>query len=185
MFCLRVDDEIQLKLLEIRDAEKMYALTDHSRTYLREWLPWVDATTSVADTLAFIESTLRQFASNQGFQAGVLYHGELVGAIGCHGVNWANRSASIGYWLSHDKQGKGIMTRACRAVTDTLFKEYGLHRVEIRAAVENRKSRAIPERIGFVQEGICRDVEWVDNRYVDHVVYVMLEREWITSESTT
>jgi hypothetical protein len=52
--------------------------------------------------------------------------------------------------------------------------EWDLNRVEIHAATENRRSRAIPERLGFRQEGVLRDYERVGDRYVDIVVYSLL-----------
>jgi hypothetical protein len=51
-------------------------------------------------------------------------------------------------------------------------------RVEIRAAPENARSRAIPERLGFTQEGTLRQVECVGDRYLDNVVYAMLAEDW-------
>jgi len=93
-------------------------------------------------------------------------------------MDWANRAASVGYWLGEAHQGRGTMTKACSALTSHAFSGMGLHRIEIRCAVENRKSRAIPERLGFRNEGLIRDAEWLYDRFVDHVVYGMLETEW-------
>lgn len=53
-----------------------------------------------------------------------------------------------------------------------------LHKVEIRVAVGNEKSSAIPERLGFIKEGTLRAAEWLYDHYVDHVVYGMLLTEW-------
>ena len=53
-----------------------------------------------------------------------------------------------------------------------------LNRVEIRAAVGNERSRSIPERLGFRQEGVLRKAELVGDRYVDHAVYATLASEW-------
>jgi ribosomal-protein-serine acetyltransferase len=50
--------------------------------------------------------------------------------------------------------------------------------MEIHCAPENRRSRAIPERLGFKQEGILREEMFIDGRYLDSVVYAMLEDEW-------
>jgi L-amino acid N-acyltransferase YncA len=49
-------------------------------------------------------------------------------------------------------------------------------RVEIRAAPANARSRAIPERPGFTQEGTLRQVERVGDRYLDNVVDVRAKR---------
>lgn len=70
------------------------------------------------------------------------------------------------------------MTKACKACIDYAFNELKLHRLEIRCAVENERSRAIPERLGFTNEGTIREAEWLYDHFVDHVVYGMLEREW-------
>ena len=71
------------------------------------------------------------------------------------------------------------MTRAAKTMTDIGMFEYDLHKVEIRAAVDNKKSRAIPERLGYKKEGRIRSAEWLYNQYVDHVVYGMLRSEWL------
>jgi len=173
-----VDDEIALRLLEPRHAEELFALTDANRGHLRPWMPWIDAIRSAADTRAFIEGAQRQFAANDGFQAGIRYRGRLVGAIGLHRVDWPNAATSIGYWLDRDHEGRGIATRACRSVLSIAFDELGLRRVEIRCAVENRRSRGIPERLGFRAEGTLRQAERVADRFVDHVVYALLAPEW-------
>jgi ribosomal-protein-serine acetyltransferase len=84
----------------------------------------------------------------------------------------------IGYWLDAACRGKGVMTEACRAFIDHGFMHIGLHRIDIRCAPANRKSCAIPERLGFVQEGTLRDAEWLYDHYVDLVVYSMLAPDW-------
>lgn len=175
---IRVDDTLTLRTLELRDATALFALTETCREYLREWLPWLDATQTVDDTKAFIEGTLRQLAASNGFQTAIWNNEQLVGIIGYHRMDWANRSTSVGYWLGKQFQGKGTMTRSCRALVQYAFYDLGLHRVEIRCAVENKKSRAIPERLGFYGEGTLRDAEWLYDHFVNHIVYGMLEHEW-------
>jgi ribosomal-protein-serine acetyltransferase len=93
-------------------------------------------------------------------------------------VDWGHRSTCIGYWLGQEFQGKGTMTEAVRVLTDHALVEWDLNRVEIRVATENRRSRAIPERLGFREEGILRQAERVGARYVDAVVYSMLAADW-------
>lgn len=173
-----IDDETELRLLKERHAEELFVLMNQNRKYLREWLPWLDTNKSLDDTEEFIKGSLEQFANNSGFQSGIWFRGRLVGVIGYHKIDWANRATSIGYWLGASFQGKGLMTKACRVLVDYAFNEFGLNRVEIRCAVENKKSRAIPQRLGFREEGVIRQAEWLYDRFVDHVVYGMLASEW-------
>lgn len=183
MFSCRINEDLELKLLEPRYASELFALIDRNRGYLREWLPWVDRTRSEADLLPFIEGTLKQFAGNNGFNCGIFYKNRIAGVIGFHGIDWSNKKTTIGYWLGESYQGNGIMTAACRRLVDYAIRELGLNRVVIQAGVENTKSRAIPERLGFRQEGVLKQTEWVNDRYVDHAVYAMLADEWETASS--
>jgi ribosomal-protein-serine acetyltransferase len=178
-FSFSLDEDSELRILEKHHAPDIFALTQKHRAYLRAWLPWVDATKSVEDTEKFISITRDQFASNNGFQTSLWHNGEIVGLIGYHWISWPNRLTSIGYWLASDHQGKGLMTKACDTLVTHAFENYNLNRVEIRCAVENLKSRAIPERLGFRLEGQIRDAErMTDGKYVDHAVYGMLARDW-------
>lgn len=70
------------------------------------------------------------------------------------------------------------MTRVTQALIDHAFTDLDFNRVEIRAAFENTKSRSIPERLGFKQEGQIRQAEWLYDHYVDHVIYGMLASDW-------
>lgn len=178
MFTWRVDDEVELRLLQREDAEAVFHLIDADRERLRRWLPWVDEDRTPDDTRAFIEKALRQFAEGHGFHAGIWYRGELAGVIGLHFIDRNNRRTELGYWLAGRFEGRGIMTRACRAVVDYAFGRLGLHRVEIRCAADNHRSRAIPERLGFTQEGVLRESGYLDGRFVDMVVYGVLASEW-------
>lgn len=178
MFFREIDDDLTIQQMKLDDAEELFTLTDASRTYLREWLPWVDGTTTVDDTLGFIEHTLRGFEEKRSLTLAIRFKGKIVGTAGFNNLDWSNKVAYIGYWLGQDSQGHGIMTRVTRTLTDYALNDLDMNRVDIRAAYENKKSRSIPERLGFVEEGQLRQAEWIYDRYVDHVVYGMLASEW-------
>ncbi|MFZ7133285.1 MAG: GNAT family N-acetyltransferase [Eubacteriales bacterium] len=177
MFIYKIDDELSLKLIDLRDAEKVFELTCNSREYLKEWMVWVDSTVNIEHIIEFIKTCLRGFAENRSLNTVILYKGNIVGITGFNNINWSNNTAYIGYWLGQKYQGKGIMTRAVKALTDYAFEELNLNKVEIRAAVGNKKSRSIPERLGFVNEGCIRKAEWLYDHYVDHVIYGILSDE--------
>lgn len=165
-------------MVEMKDAKGIFELTDKNRSYLREWLPWLDGTTKLEHTKSFIEIALKGYAENKSITTVIIYKGKIVGMASYNKIDWVNKITYIGYWLGEKYQGKGIMTRVAKALTDYAFRELHLNKVEIRAAVSNKKSRRIPEKLGFVQEGIIREAEWLYDHFVDHVVYGMLAREW-------
>lgn len=171
-------EPIAVRLFEACHAEELYRLTDSNRGRLREWLPWLDWSKSAADTANHIQVSYDRYLEKNGFSAGIWVGAKLAGASGVHAVIPQHRSSSIGYWLAEEFEGQGVMTRACRAVVDAAFLEYRLHRVEIRCATGNHKSRAIPERLGFTCEGVLREAEWLYDHFVDLVVYSVLEDEW-------
>jgi ribosomal-protein-serine acetyltransferase len=178
MFRLRIDEHVELRQPDFPDAPALFAAVDRDRDHLRAWLPWVDRTRAPEDVSGFLALSLRQYAENNGFQAAIVVDGALSGMIGFHGVNRAHRSTSIGYWLASGCQGRGIVTRACGALIKHAFLEWDVHRIEIRCATGNVRSRAIPERLGFTAEGTVREAEWLYDRWVDHAVYGLLRREW-------
>ncbi len=178
MFSYPIDDTLSLRILERRHAEALFQLTDDNRAHLRRFLMWPDDILSVADARGFIRDGLDQYARNDGFQAGIFEDDTLIGCIGFHSVNWHDRNTEVGYWLAEAYTHRGIMTRATHAMVDYAFNVLYLHRVEIRCAAENHASRAIPQRLGFTEEGVMRQQLWLHDRYVDHVVYGVLSAEW-------
>lgn len=120
-----------------------------------------------------------QAAADNGFHAGIWRDGTTVGAVGFHYVDRANRKTEMGYWVDEREQGRGVMTRCCRAAVDHAFGAWNLNRVVIFCATGNVRSRAIPERLGFTLEGVYRQAEWLYNHFVDLAAYAMLAGEWI------
>lgn len=161
-----------------RDAHDVFALVDANREYLRRWLPWLDSQQSPADVLAFIRQSSAAERQGRSLVVRIDQDGELCGMTGFNWIDPVNRCCEIGYWLRADRQGRGIVTACCRALLGHAFNTLDLNRVNIPVAVDNRKSRAIPERLGFRQDGTLRDGQWLYVRYVDLALYTMLRREF-------
>jgi ribosomal-protein-serine acetyltransferase len=171
MLNLKINTDAELRLLELEHAAELFALTDKNRPYLREWLPWLDTTVTVDDTKFFIQCTLDKFSSNKAFETGIWYKGKLAGVIGLHEINWEKNLTAIGYWIGAEFQGLGLVTGACKAVINYTFTEFKLKKIFIYCAIENYKSRAIPERLGFTMEGIKENAEMLYGTVVDHAIY--------------
>lgn len=180
MFFYDVDDEIQLKLITTDlDGEEIFNFVDRSREYLREWLGWVDATKTVSDIQSYQQMMLEKFAKREAVDTAIIYNGKFVGKITLFNIDWHLKKGEIGYYLDEAYQGSGIMTRAAKGMLDIAFRNYGLEKIEISAAVMNHKSRQIPERLGFKHEGTIRQAVKLYDRYEDHAIYGLLATEWL------
>ncbi len=183
MFRLQVSDHVSLQLFERHHAEGLFALVDANRVHLREWLGWVDGTTETSTYQEIvIPAWLQQFADGNGFTCGIYLEDELVGTIGLHEINRHLGQTSLGYYLGEKGLRKGVMTDVVRFVTNYCFEVLGLNRVVIECATGNVRSRRIPERLGFTEEGILRDAEKLYGTYHDIVVYAMLRRDWTKTQ---
>lgn len=180
MFKYQITEDMDLRILELRHAEIVYQLVDENRNYLGKWLPWVDFTRSVEDSKDFIKLELNRFSNNKGFSSGIFYKNQFVGCISIHDINWNHKKTSIGYWIGKQFQGLGLMTTACKYLTEYAFSELMLNRIEINACMENSSSRRVAERLGYKHEGTIRQVEFINGRYYDHVLYGMTADQWKT-----
>ena len=173
MLRFELSDGCRLRLLEESDTDELFALVDTARPYLSRWLPWA-AGQDREGTLEFIRLTRRQHGDNTGLTVAIVCEGAIAGVVGAEPLDWTHRSTSIGYWLAEPSQGRGIMTRAVRALIEHALDVWKLNRIEIRAAVGNARSQAIPQRLGFREEGTLREAERVGDAYLDIVVYSLL-----------
>lgn len=178
MLSLSINNLTELRLLQDEHTAALFALTDQNRSYLRQWLPWLDDTRTLEDTRRFIRAGLRQMENGNSFHMGIWYQANLTGVVSYNYISHEKRQTELGYWLGAQFQGKGLMTAACRRMTSYAFDNLKLQRVEIRCAVGNTKSRAIPIRLGFTEEGIVPQLEWLYDHYVDAVVYSMSAATW-------
>jgi ribosomal-protein-serine acetyltransferase len=176
MFSYKISAEIELRMLEERHAEQAFALIAENRERHAE----LDKNLSLDDVINKIRHDLALFADNKGLGVGIWYQGILAGTVRYHEIDWPNRSTELGYWVGVAFEGRGLITKTCRVLIDYAFRELGLNRIVISCALENQKSRAIPERLGFTQEGILRQSEWLQDHFTDMAVYGLLASEWRT-----
>ena len=179
MFNYKIDTESELRMIEPSHAEELNSLVNDNFEHIREWSAWLKVRDRPVDeTAGWICQNLGRFTSGEGYDIGIWHKGRMAGQIGYNYFDRENRKTEIGYWLGEPFQGKGLITRSCSALVQIAFKELNVHRVEIRCGSENQKSRKIPERLGFRQEGTAREAEWLHDHFIDLVVYAMLAHEW-------
>jgi ribosomal-protein-serine acetyltransferase len=170
-----IDEHAIVRTLTLDDAEEAFRVIDANRDRLHPWMPWEPNTKSPADTRQFIERALASDTDLEG--NGIWVDRSLAGGIGM-GVDTVNDTGEIGYWIGREFEGRGLVTRAARLFVDHGFRNLGLHRISIHAAVENVRSRAVAERLGFAQEAVLRGACKTALGYRDLAVYGMVADEW-------
>lgn len=175
---IQVDDTISLECLEEIHAESLLNLVNANRIYLRAWLPWVDQMQTVENFKYYISDTKKRAANKTDFGYAIIIDKNIAGRIGLHHINHQSKIGEIGYWLADGLQGRGIVTKCCAAMIDHGFTQLGLNRIEIKCGTGNDKSRAIAEKLQFKQEGILRQAELLNGRFIDLYLYAMLKDGW-------
>ena len=173
-------DGLVLRRHAMEDLDAIWALIEIERRHadrLPLWMPWIEAVTTIDEERTWLEGVIADEKNLEG--CGLWIDDRFAGGVG---LSWDpfGIAGELGYWISAEFEGRGYITRACRTLIDHAFGELDLHRVVIRAGVENVRSRAIPERLGFTREGVHRQEGRGSQGFYDLVCYGLLEDEWPT-----
>lgn len=123
----------------------------------------------------------RPFEERTGIRWGIALRGsrDLIGTLGYHAwVREGAHRARMGYDLLREHRRKGIMTEAMRAALGYGFEVMGLHRIEVLTDPVNTASIRLAEGLGFHRDGVLRENTFFRGRFIDDVVFSLLEPEW-------
>lgn len=174
----RINHRLSLELITEPIAELLFEAIDTNRSHLSSFLPWVENMQVPEDFKNYMIASRQLSSAGKELSYAIVFDEIPVGRIGLHNINSQNSNASIGYWLTKGAEGNGLVLNACKELINYGFQELKLKRIEIKAAVENYRSQAIPQKLGFTKEGILRKAELVNNEFLDLVLYSMLDEEW-------
>ena len=173
-----IDDNVSLELIAEKHAKGLFLAIDNNREHLSKFLPWVSAMATIENTQIYIDACLQRYQQGEEISFVIIIDKNIVGRIGFHHIDSMNKHAEIGYWLTEKAQGKGAVLKSCKAIIAYGFLELNLQRIEIKTAVENLKSKAVPLKLHFKKEGILRQAELVNNQFLDLALFSMLKSEW-------
>lgn len=179
------DHEFYTERLFIRlplpgDGLQVHEAMHRSKTELAKWLPFAKHDQTVKEVELSVREAHIAFLKREDMRLHIFdrHTNEFIGSTGLHAPRWDIPSFEIGYWIDIKHSGKGYMTEAITGLVDFAFSELDANRLEIRCDTLNTKSRAIPEKLGFVLEGILKneDVAVSGDGLRDTCVYAKYEK---------
>lgn len=171
VFRLHIDNELELQLTNEAFAPLYVELLKQNYDYLNQWLVWPPFCKTETDFLQFIHESRQGYEAGNSLTCGIVYQGQLVGNASFNSIDRQLSEAEIGYWLIAKHQGKGIITRVCRALINYAFDELDIDTVKIWAAENNQPSRAVCERLGMALTGIIPNAENLHGTLVNRAEY--------------
>ncbi|KES06431.1 acetyltransferase [Streptomyces toyocaensis] len=178
MFISPLDDHAQLRPLEPWQAPEFLAHIDRARPLVDPWIPWASLTTDFASAGATLQRYADLSSSDSGRIYGIWLDGVLVGGVMFTRFDTSSGVCEIGCWLEEAGQGRGLVTRACRALIDWAFSERGMSRVEWWVASGNTRSIASARRLGMTRDGVLRQRYPYRGLRHDSEVWSVLAQEW-------
>ena len=174
---INIDENIKIELINENHSQPIFDIVDKNRIHLRQWLPFVDRMETVEFAENFVKGTMQRNKDGNEFAFVIIENDKVIGRIGVYKIDGQNKIGEIGYWLAENLQGKGIITKSCKALIDFCFSDLQLNRIEIKCGTENFKSKTIPEKLNFTREGVIREGELLYDKFIDLNLYSLLKTD--------
>jgi RimJ/RimL family protein N-acetyltransferase len=150
-------DDLLVRRWRAEDAEAVHRACQDPE--VQRWTP-VPRPYEMAHAVGYVTDVSRDtWAARTAAHFGVFdgATGELLGSMGLVRLALPAGQAELGYWTAPSARGRGVATRAGRAVATWALDFLGVRRLVWRADVGNHVSRLVAMRIGFTIEGIQRN----------------------------
>ncbi|MFI6471044.1 GNAT family N-acetyltransferase [Streptomyces sp. NPDC050516] len=172
------EDSAELRPLEPWQAEEFLNHVDRGREFIGRYNGLPDVVTDLESSRAFLQTYADRTAADTGRLCGIRADGRLVGAVLFRRLDTAQGIAETGCWLEPSAVGKGLVTRAVRAIIDWAVEERGIHRVEWWVSAANEPSIAVARRLGMSKEGVLRESHLYRGARHDEEIWAVLAPEW-------
>lgn len=168
------------------------AISDFLRRNLAHFAPWEPPRSpdflAVDATRARLAAELQSFANGQMWRYWLTRREHPDEIIGQCQVSMVSRgvaqNAWLGYNLDAEHQGRGYMQEALVCLVGVLFSpQVWLHRIQVAVRPDNAPSLRVMARMGFQEEGLCRDYLFINGAWRDHKIFARVNPEWPRSEA--
>jgi len=130
------------------------------------------------DALEHIKMIKEKIENNTGINWAIRLkdNSKLLGIIGFYRLQPENYRAEIGYMILPEFHGKGLVPEAVTRLIKFGFEDLRLHSIEAVIDPENYASEKVLQKCGFTKEAHLKEAEFYEGKFLDKVIYSLLER---------
>lgn len=168
-------ERLLLRRVNSNDVKEIFALRSNPETMKYIPRPLVKTDEDALEHIAMIDSKID---SNEGINWAITLkdNPKLIGIIGHYRINPENYRAELGYMLLPEYHGKGIVSEAVKEAVKYGFQVMKLNSLEAIIDPDNHASAKVLEKNGFVKEAHLRENEFFEGRFLDTVIYSILNK---------
>jgi ribosomal-protein-alanine N-acetyltransferase len=168
-------ERLVLRRVNENDANEIFALRSNPETMKYIPRPLVKSIDDALEHIAMIDAKIE---SNEGINWAITYkdNPKLIGIIGHYRIKPEHFRAEIGYMILPEYNGKGIVSEAVKEVVKYGFNEMKLHSIEAIIDPENFGSEKVLQKSGFIKEAHLKENEFYEGRFLDSVIYSILNK---------
>lgn len=170
-------ERLIIRPMSYEDRNEIYEY--RSDSIANKYQGWIPKTLSDVDL--FIDKLAKKInVPNTWFQVVIVekYSNLVIGDIGIHFFDEENKQVEVGYTLDKKYQKRGYATEALSILISYLFKDLSKHRIIASIDPNNFASIQLVERLGFLKEAHFRESLFIDGKWVDDLIFALLEKEW-------
>jgi len=169
-------ERLLLRHVNINDADAILSLRSNDEVMKYIPRPYLKTKEEALELIAMFDDKIE---NGIGINWGICFLDEpekLIGIIGHYRLKPEHFRAEVGYMIFPEYNGKGIVSEALQKVIEYGFKEMKLHSIEAILDPENKGSEKVLLKNGFVKEGHFIENEYYEGRFLDSLVYSLLNK---------
>jgi ribosomal-protein-alanine N-acetyltransferase len=163
-----------LKRYQQGEGKLVYALIRDNKTRLQDHFPRTIAQiTDENKAELYVRSRIADWYGQKGYFFGIWEQGSqtYIGQISVKNLDWEVPRAEIGYYISKEYEGRGLMTEVLKVIIRFSFEQLKVRKLFLRTTPSNVRSSKLAENCGFVKEGCLRKDFLKADKTLSDVIY--------------
>jgi len=163
--------EFNLRWLKPNDAKNIYEKIQDEQIF--KYITSIPQPYTLQNAKDFIKKSLEKLEKKEGYEFVIEIDNELQGVIGL-AIKKEHNKAELGYWISKDMRGKGIVTSAVKQIIKYGFNKLKLKRIYARFLDNNTSSERVMQKVGMTKEGVMKKASLHQGKYHDKTMYAII-----------